>query len=167
MIRKLVSGNCGLVIENLDDMARFAEIFSKVLCTGDFVALTGTLGTGKTTFTQFLCQSLGVAGRITSPTFSLFNEYETNSGTLIHGDIYRLDAPDLASSFTLLDEILERADTILLLEWADKAPQFEHLWTWHVHIEPNEANSDERFIQVKARNENALTQLMKDLGLGD
>ncbi len=87
------------------------------LCeAGDLLALTGDLGAGKSCFTRGLARGLGIEGPVTSPTFVLMNRYEGRL-RLAHLDLYRLDAPDLASlgCFEL------REDHVLVVEWADKA----------------------------------------------
>lgn len=57
---------------------------------GDVVAYLGDLGAGKTAFTRGLARGLGYAGRVTSPTFTIVNEYEGGRLPLFHFDMYRL-----------------------------------------------------------------------------
>lgn len=61
---------------------------------GDVIAYTGDLGAGKTAFTRGLAQGLGVADRVTSPTFTIVNEYEGGRLPLFHFDLYRMDSPE-------------------------------------------------------------------------
>ena len=61
---------------------------------GDVIAYTGDLGAGKTAFTRGLARGLGVAGRVTSPTFTIVNEYEGGRLPLFHFDLYRMDSPE-------------------------------------------------------------------------
>ncbi len=63
--------------------ARFAE----ALRPGDVVALEGDLGAGKTAFVRGVLRGLGYAGRVTSPTFAIANEYETSRAAVVHCDI--------------------------------------------------------------------------------
>ena len=67
-----------------------------VLSPGAVVAYRGGLGMGKTAFTRGLARGLGYPGRVTSPTFTIVNEYEGGRLPLFHFDMYRLaDADDL------------------------------------------------------------------------
>ena len=61
---------------------------------GTVIAYTGDLGAGKTAFTRGLAQGLGVPGQVTSPTFTIVNEYEGGRLPLFHFDMYRLGSAD-------------------------------------------------------------------------
>ena len=61
---------------------------------GDVVAFTGDLGAGKTAFVRGLARGLGIPGRVTSPTFTIVNEYEGGRLPLFHFDLYRLSSSD-------------------------------------------------------------------------
>lgn len=65
-----------------------------VLSPGDVVAYRGGLGMGKTAFTRGLARGLGYSGRVTSPTFTIVNEYEGGRLPLFHFDMYRLGSAD-------------------------------------------------------------------------
>ena len=75
--------------------AKFARKFSKVLKVGDVVLLHGEIGAGKTTFIRYLINSLEKKNKvkleeITSPTFSILNEYEIKNITIRHYDLFRI-----------------------------------------------------------------------------
>ena len=61
---------------------------------GSVIAFTGDLGAGKTAFTRGLARGLGVTERVTSPTFTIVNEYEGGRLPLFHFDMYRLGSSD-------------------------------------------------------------------------
>ena len=61
---------------------------------GSVIAFTGDLGAGKTAFTRGLAKGLGIEERVTSPTFTIVNEYEGGRLPLFHFDMYRLDSAD-------------------------------------------------------------------------
>ena len=64
------------------------------LTPGTVVAFTGDLGAGKTAFVRGMAQGLGIAQRVTSPTFTIVNEYEGGRLPLFHFDLYRLGDPE-------------------------------------------------------------------------
>lgn len=99
------------------DTQALATVLSRYLEVGDLVVLAGDLGAGKTCFAQGLGAGLGVTERITSPTFTLVNRYESGRLELHHLDVYRLD--DLAETLDLdLPELLEVGVTVI--EWGEE-----------------------------------------------
>lgn len=93
---------------------------------GQVIALHGDLGAGKTVLTQGMANGMGITARVTSPTFTLVSEYLCRNGNwLIHIDCYRLGSPTgddgaLEAAFFGLEEILERPDAIVVIEWAER-----------------------------------------------
>ncbi|MFN8446494.1 MAG: tRNA (adenosine(37)-N6)-threonylcarbamoyltransferase complex ATPase subunit type 1 TsaE [Caldilineaceae bacterium] len=86
------------------------------------LALHGDLGAGKTTLTQGIATGLGIAQRVTSPTFTLVNEYPLHhSWRLIHIDSYRLNAGEAETIG--LDEILDDELAIVIIEWAERVAE--------------------------------------------
>jgi tRNA threonylcarbamoyladenosine biosynthesis protein TsaE len=89
------------------------------LAPGDVIALVGTLGAGKTVFAQGVAAGLGVDEGVTSPTFTLINEYAGRL-PLYHVDLYRLAGPVDAGAIGL-EEYLG-GDGVALVEWPERAP---------------------------------------------
>lgn len=86
---------------------------------GDFVALTGELGAGKTALVKAIAEGAGVNEQASSPTFALVNLYRGGRVPLQHLDLYRLAGPEELFALGFDDLLAEPAAT--LCEWADKA----------------------------------------------
>lgn len=100
----------------------FAKNFAQELVGGEVIGLIGDLGTGKTVFSRGLAAGLGIKNKVTSPTFVLMKVYPVNQGAIrfyCHIDAYRLKtAYDLSAIGAM--EYFGRADTVTVIEWADK-----------------------------------------------
>lgn len=84
-----------------------------------WVYLQGDLGLGKTTFSQRFIAAKGCGERVTSPTYALMQDYHTETGTVIHCDLYRLADPEELYEIGLLEQ--SQVDSaIVLVEWANK-----------------------------------------------
>ena len=102
--------------------AKFARKFSKVLKVGDVVLLHGEIGAGKTTFIRYLINSLEKKnkvklGEITSPTFSILNEYEIQNITIRHYDLFRIKDSSEIKNIGIYENI---HDFITFIEWPNK-----------------------------------------------
>lgn len=85
---------------------------------GDVILLYGDLGAGKTTFSQGVAKGMGINDQITSPTFTLINEYISAEAKLVHMDLYRLASPEQVADLGFEDYLT--ANVILLIEWPDR-----------------------------------------------
>lgn len=96
-------------------------------------AFHGEMGAGKTTFIHALCEVLGVEDTITSPTFSIINQYKTRDDkTIYHIDLYRIKDEQEAISAGIEDCLY--SGTTCFVEWPDKAPEIFPDKTLHVTI---------------------------------
>lgn len=110
-----------LITRSPEETRRLGEVIGNALAGKFTIALTGELGAGKTVFVQGLARGLGVDPDepVTSPTYTLINEYEGRL-KLLHADLYRLSgAPDLSD---IGFEEMTAADAVLVAEWADRIP---------------------------------------------
>lgn len=100
---------------NINELDKVAKSIIE-LAASKVVLLYGEMGAGKTTLTKEICKQLGVEDHISSPTFSLVNEYQTNSNELIyHFDFYRIEDEDEASNIGF-DEYID-SQNWCLIEW--------------------------------------------------
>jgi len=89
------------------------------------VLLKGDLGAGKTTLAQMICEIFGVKEQVTSPTYTLVNEYETaNEHVVYHFDLYRLQKEDELQGIGFLEYI--DSGNICLIEWPEIASKYLH-----------------------------------------
>ena len=90
---------------------------AKVLQPGTVLAFTGDLGAGKTAFTRGLARGLGATDRVTSPTYTIVNEYLSGRLPLFHFDMYRLESSDDLWDIGW-EDYLERGG-ICAVEWSE------------------------------------------------
>ena len=93
------------------------ETLARRLGPGDVVAYRGDLGAGKTAFTRGLARGLGCTGRVTSPTFTVVNEYEGRL-PLFHFDLYRLEGEDALYDVGW-EDYLDRGG-VCAVEWSER-----------------------------------------------
>lgn len=136
---------------------QLGQRLGRLLTPASVIALHGDLGAGKTTFTQGIAAGLDIRQRLTSPTFTLINEYSTPRGwRLIHIDSYRLvttAAPvgGVAQEADMLglDDFLAADDAIVIIEWAERLADYlpaDRLEISMTHCE----NESERTITIRA-----------------
>ena len=116
------------------------------------VALTGELGSGKTTFTKTLLRTLGVKKRVASPTFIFSRRYRSRlkyHKDIWHFDVYRLNSPKGVKEIGLR-EAISHDENLVLVEWADKVKGILPRGTIWVEFKHG-AKSNERHITFNRR----------------
>ena len=109
------------------------------------VAFYGEMGAGKTTLIKAICKELGVMDNISSPSFSLVNEYITNKGDRVfHFDFYRINTT--SEAFDLGYEEYFYSGELCLIEWPEKIEQL--LPGVHTRINVHLMNNDKRLVEV-------------------
>ena len=107
-----------ITIKSLDTIQEAAKEFINRMGEGKVFAFYGKMGAGKTTFIKALCETLGVKDVITSPTFSLINEYTDGKGNSIyHFDFYRIKK--LEEVYYMGYEDYFYSGNLCLLEWPE------------------------------------------------
>ena len=108
-----------IITNNESETIALGEKLGRLLSPGAVVALYGDLGTGKTAFTRVLAEGLGINMAVSSPTFTIVNEYPGKI-SLFHFDMYRLESE--SELFDIgWDDYLERGG-VCAVEWSEKVP---------------------------------------------
>jgi tRNA threonylcarbamoyladenosine biosynthesis protein TsaE len=108
-----------LITKTREETLTLGERLGKCLKPGDIVLLFGDLGAGKTTFTQGICNGLGLPGGeyIRSPTFTLINEYQGKC-PIYHIDLYRMETQEEIEALGLEEVLFDKG--VAIVEWAEK-----------------------------------------------
>ena len=133
------------VSHNTQETEQFGEEVAKSLRGGDVLAFTGSLGMGKTAFTRGLARGLGCRGRVTSPTFTIVNEYDGKT-PLFHFDMYRLGSSDELFDIGW-DDYLARSG-VCAVEWSERVSDALPEDTIYVDIARGEEDENTRTITV-------------------
>jgi len=130
-----------------DETEKIAYDLAKTAKAGEVYCLVGDLGVGKTLFTKGFAKGIGINEYITSPTFTLVNEYDANV-KFNHFDVYRIEHISELEEIGFDDYIY--SDAITLIEWADMIEELipeEAIW---INIEKDlSKGEDYRTITIK------------------
>ena len=94
-----------------------AEEISKICKKGDVLAISGSMGVGKTTFIKYFIQKITKAKSVPSPSYNIILPYESRHSTIFHMDAWRLKNHNEALSLGIIEMF---DDAIFLIEWAEK-----------------------------------------------
>jgi tRNA threonylcarbamoyladenosine biosynthesis protein TsaE len=140
---------------SIEELGAFAQKFWEAAGEATVFAFYGPMGAGKTTLITALCKSKGVTGTVSSPTFSIINEYlySENGQTkrIYHLDLYRLNSMEEVVQVGV-EDCLYSGD-ICLVEWPEKAPELFPPQTIRVQLEP----LDERSRRIKVEQSQPLS----------
>lgn len=136
-------------LNSLKDTEKLGEQLGKVLKEGDILCLNGDLGAGKTTLTKSIGVGLGVDEYITSPTFSLINEYRGRI-PVYHFDVYRLENVDELDDLGF-DEYFF-GEGVCIIEWAEKIEKMLPKEIVILDIEKGE-DIDKRIVSITGTND--------------
>jgi len=135
-------------LNSAENTKQFAKEFVKKLNNRSVIALSGSLGAGKTTFIQGLTDGLGIKKRVLSPTFVFLRSYKLENQSFEnfhHFDLYRCNTIEDARS-TGLEEILNDANSLIAIEWPEVAKEIlpeNTIW-----IKINKISENEREIEI-------------------
>ncbi len=120
-------------VNSIAETANIGRQLGKILNPGDVVCLTGDLGTGKTHITKGIAEGLSITENITSPTFTIVNEYESGRLKLYHFDVYRVSDPDEIYAIGFDDYIF--GEGVSIIEWANYIEEILPKDYLHIYIQ--------------------------------
>lgn len=119
-------------VNSIEETTKLGLELGKLVNSGDIICLTGDLGTGKTHITKGIAKGLGINEIITSPTFTIVNEYDSGRLKLNHFDVYRVSDPDEIYAIGFDDYIFSEA--VSIIEWANYIEEILPKNYLHIHI---------------------------------
>ncbi len=133
---------------SVEDTRAVGAAFGRSLAPGATISLEGPLGSGKTEFVRGFCEAFGVTSAVTSPTYTLCNEYVAGDGTrVVHVDAFRLQSVE-ELSVVALDERRD-AKGAVLVEWGERVIDALPPNTIRVLIEPVPGEDSARRLLVR------------------
>ena len=125
---------------SLEELPKVAKLILEEIDKGNkWVAFYGEMGAGKTTLIKTICTLLGVTSSISSPTYGIVNEYETNEGEILyHFDFYRLKEETEAYDFGCEEYFY--SGNVCLMEWPERIPNLLPENLLEVRIEETNGN---------------------------
>src|SRR5699024_10139075 len=147
-------------LNSLEETKKFGMKLGEILKSGDLISLMGDLGAGKTTLTQSIAQGLEINDYVTSPTFTLINEYEGKL-PLYHFDVYRLGSID--ELYDLGYEEYFYSNGVTIVEWGDKVLDLLNKDRINIKIEKGKKFQD-RIIYIYGEG-NRTKEIVKEMNI--
>ncbi len=135
-----------IILNSVEVAQAFGERWAADLKGGEVITLSGVLGAGKTQLVKGLARGLGYRGQVTSPTFTLVNEYVGGRLPVYHIDLYRIKTAEEAIAFGIEDYLPGAGVTVI--EWPEKIEALLPTGTqqWDIQV----ASLTERVIQRRS-----------------
>lgn len=136
------------IIYELDEIESAAKQFLNLVKDFRISAFSGDLGAGKTTFISRLCQLMGVVETVSSPTYSIIQEYRTKDTNEIiyHIDFYRINDEEEARNAGIEDSLL--SGEICWVEWPEKVPSIFPEKTVYAHLKTISSNKRKLIVEL-------------------
>lgn len=139
-----------LISKSREETVKYGEKLGALLKKGDMIAFKGGLGAGKTAFSSGIALGLGLLkAEISSPTFSLVNEYVGDHITMYHFDMYRIQTEEGLESTGFFDYPFE--DGVAVIEWSENIMEFLPKNTIYITINTLSENEREIIIEEDGR----------------
>lgn len=131
---------------SVDDLSDVAEQLLQIAGDEKIIAFFGEMGAGKTTLTKVICEKLGVTETVLSPTFSIVNEYKTESGeSVYHFDFYR--SKSLSEVYDMGYEEYFYSGNYCLIEWSEKIAPL--LPSEYIKVDISVKGANERIFSIE------------------
>ena len=140
------SGWIGSVTQDPQETIKLGEHFATFVEKGDVFSFVGELASGKTTFIKGILKGLNFDKPVTSPTFTLVNEYDAKF-PVIHIDCYREDEQERWIKLGINDYMDE--ENVVIIEWADKMKSLLPINTIQIQLSHKSINSREIFLSTQ------------------
>lgn len=131
-----------------NDTKNFAKNFAKNLKTGDIIILSGELGSGKTKFTEGILTYFGLENEISSPTFTIVNEYKKDNINIYHFDVYRLE--DIDEFYAIGGEDYFE-NGICIIEWGEQIEEIISKNYTKITFSKLEENENYRKLEIEQK----------------
>lgn len=138
-----------ITTHSADETQALGQRLAKRLLPGDVIAYFGDLGAGKTALTRGIAQGLGVTDLVTSPTYTIVNEYLTGRIPLFHFDMYRLGSSDELFDIGWEDYLARGG--VCAVEWSENVEDALRD-AIHITIEKDPLEPDTRRITIEGGN---------------
>lgn len=147
-------------VNSIDETTSIGQRLGQLLMPGDVICLTGDLGTGKTHITKGIAKGLNIDDIITSPTFTIVNEYDSGRLKMNHFDVYRVNDPDEIYAIGFDDYIFSEA--VSIIEWANYIEDILPNEYLHIHIS-KDLSKDEDYRKITFTNYGDRYNYIKEL----
>lgn len=138
------------ITKSPEETERLGERLGKSLRGGEVIAYLGDLGAGKTAFTRGLARGLGISMRVTSPTYTIVNEYTGGRLPLFHFDMYRLGSSDELFDIGWEDYLLRGG--VCAVEWSENVSD---AMEGAITVSIEKTGEDTRQITIEGRQDDA------------
>lgn len=110
------------ISQNENQTSKIAKNLAKDFQGGEILLLNGDLGAGKTAFSKGIAEALGIKAIITSPTFTIMNEYRSGRLAFYHFDMYRIESADELKELGF-EQYVGNLNGVCAIEWFERTPE--------------------------------------------
>lgn len=135
-----------IISNSPEETIEYGKKIASNLKIGDVIVLSGDLGSGKTKLTEGILSYFGLEDEISSPTFTIVNEYNTPNLKLFHFDVYRLEEPE-EFSYIGGEEYFEKGASII--EWGERIEEFLPKEYTKINFMRDLENENRRILRVE------------------